>query len=242
MFIKRKVVRHYHLDHKDVPSVIIHASVLQPILDYVCIALKNQGRIIIGDSQVTEGVFDAAMAASQMDDLLGWYRHQTPNPIDCLDLRINRSVRTRLYGDWGRKNVEVDQRGYHFVDLAGQSYSRDIVPAKLRISTASHKNMYKHHSDGRHECLFPNSALQSDAVISIAKLRTHRRTAISVALKNFKILQDWLRRCLQETHAHGEAPVVVNGDSCPKPPAQRFCEMEGISINGSRCYGKCRAA
>ncbi len=185
VFIKPNTVRHYHLAGKDVLSVIIHASVLRPVLDYVCIALNGRGRIIIGDSQVTEGEFDKALVASQFDKLLDWYRQQTEVSIECIDLRINRSIRTWMYGKWGRKRIEQDPRGYTFVDLGDDSYFRDIDPKRLRIAIASYKEMYRHHSKGRHEYLFPNSVLESDAVINIAKLKTHRRTAITVAIKNF---------------------------------------------------------
>lgn len=185
VFIKPNTVRHYHLDGKDVLSVIVHASILRPILDYVCIALKGSGKIIIGDSQVIEGLFDEALTASQLDKLLDWYRQKTSIPIECIDLRMNRSKRTWLYGKWGRVPIEKDPRGYTFVNLGEKSYFRDIDPSRLRIAIASHKVMYKHHSEGRHEYLFPNSVLESDVIINIPKLKTHRRTGITIALKNF---------------------------------------------------------
>ena len=185
VFMKPNIVRHYHLGGDDVLSVIVHASILRPVLDYVCIALRGSGRIIIGDSQVTEGRFNEALAASQIDQMLDWYRQEAKIPIECIDLRINRSRRTWLYGKWGRVKIEKDPRGYTFVDLGDSSYFRDIDPSRLRIAIASRKVMFEHHSRGRHEYLFPNSVLESDAVISLPKLKTHRRTGITVALKNF---------------------------------------------------------
>ena len=185
VYIKPNTVRHFHVGGGDVLSVITHASIVRPILDYVCIALNNEGRIIVGDSQVTEGLFDEAMVASQIKDLLDWYRDNTKVPLECYDMRINRCTRTWMYGKWGRKKIEQDPRGYTFVDLGDKSYFKDIDPSRLRIGIASYKEMYKHHCDGKHEYQFPNSFLTSDIVISIPKLKTHRRTAITIALKNF---------------------------------------------------------
>lgn len=185
VFIKPNTVRHSHLAGGNVLAIINHASVIRPILDYVLIALNGDGRIIIGDSQVTEGQFDRALVASQLDVLLDWYRTQTKVPIECFDLRINRAVRTWLYGKWGRKEIRKDPRGYRFVDLGNLSYFRDVDPAKLRIAIASYKVMREHHANGKHEYLFPNSVLESDVIINIAKLKTHRRTAVTLALKNF---------------------------------------------------------
>lgn len=191
VFIKANTVTHEHDDKKDIFSVIVHASVLRPLLDYVCKALRNEGRIIVGDSQLYYCDFQKAMQISQIGKLLEWYAGQTKVPIECYDLRINRAYRTWLYGRWGRAKVEQDPRGYRFVDLADKSAFVGIDPKKLRIEIASHKNMEKHHSGGRHEYLFPKSFLESDVVLSIPKLKTHRRTAITFALKNFMGLPAW---------------------------------------------------
>ena len=185
VFIKPNTVRHYHVGGGDVLSVIVHASVIRPMLDYITIALQGSGRIIIGDSQVTEGLFDEALEKAQIDKLLDWYRTISEIPIECYDLRINRSTRTWLYGKWGRKTIEQDPRGYSWVDLGEESCFRDVDPARLRIGISSYKEMYKHHSGGRHEYLFPNSFLASDVVINMPKLKTHRRTGVTIALKNF---------------------------------------------------------
>ena len=191
VLIKPNTVRHNHLERKNIFSVISHASVMRPILDYVCIALKNRGRIIVGDSPTIAGLFDEAMIISQINGLLSWYCHQTSIPIECMDLRTHRAVRTWMYGKWGRKEVASDPQGYQFVNLGNQSYFFDIDPKTLRIGVASHRNMYKHHSGGRHEYLFPKSVLASDAIISIPKMKTHWRTGVTLALKDFMGLPAW---------------------------------------------------
>jgi uncharacterized protein (DUF362 family) len=185
VFIKANTVTHEHDEGKDIFSVIVHASVLRPILDYVCKALRNDGRIIVGDSQLYYCDFDKAMKASRIGGLLEWYAGTTRVPFECYDMRMNRAVRTWMYGRWGRAKVEQDPRGYRFIDLKDKSAFEGIDPKRLRIAIASYKNMRKHHGPGKHEYLFPRSFLESDAVISIPKLKTHRRTAVTIALKNF---------------------------------------------------------
>lgn len=191
VFIKPNTVTHEHEDKKDVYSVITHASVVRPILDYVCKALHNSGRIIVGDSQLYYCNFEKAMKISRIEQLLQWYTEQTPVEFEWFDLRMNKAYRTWLYGRWGRTKVEQDRRGYYFVDLGERSCFNGIDPKRLRIAVASYKNMYKHHSNGKHEYLFPGSFLQSDVVISIPKLKTHRRTAVTLALKNFMGIPSW---------------------------------------------------
>lgn len=191
VFVKPNTVRHYHIDGKDILSVIVHASIVRPILDYICIALKGDGRIILGDSQVIFGRFAPAWQLAQLDTLVQWYRTQVKIPIECYDLRTVEGTRTYLYGKWGRRKIEQDPRGYTFVNLGKLSAFRDIDPKRLRIGIASYKNMYKHHSGGKHEYLIPNSYLESDVVINIPKFKTHRRTAITLAQKGFVGIPAW---------------------------------------------------
>ena len=186
VFIKPNTVRHYHMDGKEVFSIIIHGSVVRPILDYTLKALKGDGRIIIGDSQVLFGRFKEAYSVTQIDQMLDWVREKNPKvPIECFDLRIVQGVRTYMYGKWGRERIEQDPRGYTWVNLGDNSAFKDIDPKKLRIVYCNYKVMHKHHSNGKHEYLIPNSFLQADTVIGIAKFKTHRRTAVTLAQKNY---------------------------------------------------------
>lgn len=206
VFVKPNLVTHEHLQKKDIFSVITHASLLRPLLDYICKALDNRGRIVVGDCQLYSSDFEKAMAISQYDALLKWYTKQSAVQIEWFDLRINKAFRTYLFGRWGRKEIKQDPRGYRFVDLADKSCFKDIDPEKLRIAVASYKNMYKHHSQGKHEYCLPQSLLDSDVVISIPKLKTHRRTAITLALKNFMGIAS-----LKDSLAHFQVGAFQDG-------------------------------
>jgi uncharacterized protein (DUF362 family) len=185
VFIKPNTVSHIHKSGGDIFSVIVHASILRPIIDYILIALKDKGRIIVGDSQLYDSEYDEAMRISGIQDLLEWYKSKKLIPIEYFDLRYNKAKRTILYGRWGRKEIKKDPRGYQLVDLKSESYFKDIDPKKLRIAIGSHKNMMKYHNEAHHKYLFPKSLLESDVIINIPKLKTHRRTGVTLALKNF---------------------------------------------------------
>ena len=185
VFIKPNTVAHEHGKGKCLFSILVHPSVIRPILDYACKALQKSGAIIIGDSQLYSSDYEKMLKTSGLGEFLAWYQPQTNVPMNWFDLRLNKAKRTWLYGRWARVKIEHDPQGYQFVDLGDKSCFKDIDPARLRIAIASHKNMCKHHSNGKHEYLFPRSFLQSDVVINIAKLKTHRRTAVTLALKNY---------------------------------------------------------
>jgi uncharacterized protein (DUF362 family) len=185
VFLKPNTVSHVNLGGHDLFAVIVHASVIRPMLDYICLALAGEGRIIIGDSQVIFAEFDPAMKASGIASLLEWYRRETKIPIECFDLRKERGARSWMLGRWARPKVEKDPRGYQLVDLGKDSYFEGIDPLKLRIAIASYKNMRKYHAAGKHQYVIPRSFLASDVVINIPKLKTHRRTAVTMCLKNY---------------------------------------------------------
>ena len=191
VFLKPNLVRHHHLLNKDIFSIIIHGSVFRAIMDYVVKAMNNEGKIVVGLSQVIFGDFDKAMQISGISQILDWYKDKTDIELQALDLRLTKGARTWLYGKWGRPEVKQDPLGYKWIDLGDQSTFKDIDPNKLRIAIGSYKNMIKHHSNGKHEYLFPKTLLSCDAIISIPKLKTHRRTAMTMALKNHFGLPAW---------------------------------------------------
>jgi uncharacterized protein (DUF362 family) len=191
VFVKPNTVRHFHITGKNIFSIIVHASVMRPMLDYICIALKGEGRIVIGDAQVIFGHFDEAMAQAQIDKLVEWYRAHTKIPIELFDLRVYRAVPGWAGGQRDRAKVEQDPRGYKFINLGKDSHFEGLDPNTFRINIASHKHMKAHHGPGKHEYLFPKSVLESDVIIGIPKYKTHRRTAVTMALKNHMGLPAW---------------------------------------------------
>ncbi len=185
VFIKPNTVQHFNYSGKDIFSVITHASVIRPILDYLLKALDGRGRVIVGDSQEMFGHFDEAMQISGLASVVEFCRDRSSIEIECFDLRTERGVKTWFGGDWGRRKVEHDPRGYRLVDVGESSYFRDIDPKKLRMSLCPRRKMLKHHSGGRHEYLYPSSVLQSDTIISVPKLKNHARTAVTLTIKGF---------------------------------------------------------
>ncbi len=185
VFIKPNTVSHFHPGKKNYFSVVTHASVLRPVLDYACRALENRGTIVVADSPLYSSDFRKAFERSGIAPLLRWYAPRTGVGLEWFDLRMNRARRTILYGRWDRVPVMQDPRGYTYVDLGRRSRLAGIDPSRLRTAVASFREMREHHTSCRHEYLIPNSLLRSDVVISLPKLKTHRRTAVTLCLKNY---------------------------------------------------------
>ena len=220
VFIKPNTVAHNHPKGKDLFSVITHASVLRPILDYACLALQDRGTIIVADCPLYSSNFDKAFERSCIAPLLRWYASKTPVKIEWFDLRINKGRRTWLYGRWARSKIMQDPRGYRFVDLGKNSRFTGVDPSRLRIAVAGYTEMRKHHTDATHEYLFPQSLLDSDVVISLPKLKTHRRTGVTLCLKNYMGIPS-MKDCLP--HFMTGSPVEGGDQYIHKSNLKRIC-------------------
>ena len=62
VLIKPNLVLHFNGSGADVRAVTTHASVIRPVLDYVILALKRTGSIIVGDAPQANGHFDEIVA------------------------------------------------------------------------------------------------------------------------------------------------------------------------------------
>ena len=69
--IKPNLVLHKsRLEGGDLFSVIVHPSVLRPIIDYVYVALKGRGRITVADSPLQTADFEKLLDVSRLSDMI----------------------------------------------------------------------------------------------------------------------------------------------------------------------------
>jgi uncharacterized protein (DUF362 family) len=183
VLVKPNLVRHDNLSGQSALAMITHASVVRPLLDYVSLALNGRGRIVVADAPMLFGDFPEILSVSQLGPLIDAYRREATVPIECFDLRSLKAASATGLGHWGRKPVREDPAGHRWVDLGERSQFAGIDPARLRIGVAYSREMLSRHSNGRHEYLLSGTVLQSDAIISIPKLKTHRRTGVTLAMK-----------------------------------------------------------
>ena len=80
-----------------------------------------------------------------------------------------------------------DPWGYRVIDLGQKSMLTEIADHATRYrSTASlYENaIIKSHDHEHNLYSIPNRILQADAIISLAKLKTHRKAGVTLSLKN----------------------------------------------------------
>lgn len=189
---------HEKIDGKKLQASSTHGSLLFPILEYALKATGPKGQVLVVDSPVEGCEIDKVAGP------LGVYsvvRHLAHNghPIGFLDLRtfwvephlllddkraLGRSLNLGLLV---RRRLPGDPRGYRTIDLGAQSaFASDGAPPgeKLRFHRSHYTTPVPHHTRGKHEYSFPQTVLDADVVINLPKLKTHKKTAVTLSLKS----------------------------------------------------------
>ncbi|MBW2455243.1 MAG: DUF362 domain-containing protein [Deltaproteobacteria bacterium] len=174
-----------------------HGSVLRPILDYAVRAAGPQGQVTVVDCPV-EGCEIERVAGP-----LGIYRvvdhlRGQGHPVRFVDLRtfrvapqfalddVRRFGRSLNLGMLIRRPLAGDPRGYRVVDVGRESFFSlgDAPPlAGLRFHRSHYRTPLPHHTAERHEYSFGRTVLDADVIIHLPKLKTHKKTGVTLSLK-----------------------------------------------------------
>ena len=181
------VVSEHPLGPPGINASVAHGSVLRPLIDYLFIAMKGAGRIIVADSPIKEVDFDRIMELSGVSGVKDFYDSYTENGLDLLDFRDLQVVRDSAGFMAGARPLPGDPLGYTEVDLGSASMFHDVAHHShlMRSTAVYYENvMDRYHNADHNIYSVPNTLLSADAVISVAKLKTHRKGGITLGLKN----------------------------------------------------------
>jgi uncharacterized protein (DUF362 family) len=182
--LKPNLIRHIHPRNANGwQSILTHGSLIRSVADYVFMALEGRGRVIVADAPQTDACFDAIRGLLALDTLKEHYRDRG-FVFDVLDLRREEWV-NRGGVIVERRKLPGDPRGYVAFDLAessefagheggGHYYGADYDEGEVN----------RHHTMGRREYLVSRTVIEADVVISLPKLKTHKKAGITVSLKN----------------------------------------------------------
>jgi uncharacterized protein (DUF362 family) len=181
VLIKPNYVLHQHLRGLDPFSVITHTSVIRTLIDYVVKALDGRGRIVVADAPQANADWNRLLAVTGIERCLTQLRSLHGVQVELLDLRKLRVVQrhgitvARTLTEAPVQVVEMGESsalaplGRGLTRLCGSDYDRHRTVA--------------HHRQG-HRYAVARDLLQSDVLISVPKLKVHKKTGVSVGLKN----------------------------------------------------------
>jgi uncharacterized protein (DUF362 family) len=174
-----------------------HGSLLRPILDYALRAAGPRGRVRVVDSPVEGCELEKVAGPLGIFAVIEHLRAKG-HDVEFLDLRhfrvaprfvlddVRRAKRSWNLGLLVRTPLAGDPRGYRVVDLGRDSFFASLPAAslaRLRFHRSHYTTPVAHHTQERHEYSLPRSVLDADVVINLPKLKTHKKTGVTLALK-----------------------------------------------------------
>ncbi|HEY3246197.1 MAG TPA: DUF362 domain-containing protein [Phycisphaerae bacterium] len=191
----------------DGECTITHGSVIRAVLDYVFIALQGRGRIIIADAPNSDADFDQIRRIAGLNEIQAYYRREAGFEVEVYDLRPERA--RKLDGVIvGHEKLPGDPAGYVRVNLGLHSAFAEINGLCRRLYGAEYDmgELHRHQHDDVHEYLISKTVLAADCVISLPKLKTHKKAGLTANMKNLVGIngnKNWLPHHREGTPAQG---------------------------------------
>ena len=184
--IKPNLVRDTHpLGEKGIISMITHASVIRPVIDYILLAVGNDCIITICDAPLQVAEWDTIIEKNGLKALIEYYKNNNVD-IELLDLRREISC----VNDEGiivtRDIKDRDPKGYVPVDLGDKSELMPIIEHYKRFEITDYGigTVSRHHNPSKNEYCVARTILDADVFINIPKMKTHKKAGITCAMKN----------------------------------------------------------
>lgn len=162
-------------------------SIVAAIVDYVLIALKGQGEIVIGDAPMQECNFEKLVNESGYDILIDYYKERFLNTSVKIELKDFRGYKSEIKAGVHHGTENNNTNDGVLVDITEESEFVDYDEEKLerlRINSYNPEVLKKHHNINKHEYLVNKDIMEADVIINIPKPKTHRKAGVTIALKN----------------------------------------------------------
>jgi uncharacterized protein (DUF362 family) len=191
--IKPNFVLDYNQEHygrEAKAAVVTDGSVLRPIIDYAFKAVGPTGKVLICETplqnEVSPWLIDTVASDNGTRATIQELRARGV-PLELHDLR-NRVRRTNRFGFWQVTHKTGDPCGYVEFDLGKQSAFEGVPAGRLR--TNDWEDVSKYHAGGRHIYSVSKTILSADFIVNVPKLKVHKKTGLTVAVKNMFALSN----------------------------------------------------
>jgi uncharacterized protein (DUF362 family) len=214
--LKPNLIRHWNPADDGrggtVDSVITHGTVIRAVADYAMIAAGPDGSVAIAEAPQMDCDFPSIRRIIGLDDIVSVYDEVLSRELEVIDLRREAVVfKDGIIHE--RKALPGDPLGYRAVDLGDRSFftGSGLDPNRFRGADYDPGPTAEQHSGGRNAYLLSETVLSADLVINLPKLKTHKKTGVTLALKNLVGIngdKNWLPH-------HSLGSVDEGGDEFP---------------------------
>ena len=165
--------------------LVTHPSVVRVVLDYVVLALKGKGRIILADAPVQSCDFCVLVKELHYDRIVDYYASQGIT-VELMDLRQLDEVYIKSIDQSARftaKNEDV------VVSMGADSAfcskeNLEATASRLRITNYLPEHMAEYHNANEHLYSVARAVMSADVIINLPKPKTHRKAGMTASLKN----------------------------------------------------------
>jgi uncharacterized protein (DUF362 family) len=180
--IKPNFVLSQHYEGKDIYSIITHPSLIRVMIDYCWIALQGEGRIIVADAPQYNCNFDLLVNTTGLDSIIRFFSNNSDLRLELYDLRNFWSERGYLVSMM--EALPGDPNGSISINLGNRSelYEKSH-PEKLYGASYWRDETISHHTGNSHEYVISNTILNADVVISLPKLKVHKKVGVTLNAK-----------------------------------------------------------
>lgn len=187
VIIKPNFVLSNHEKRGDLFSIITHPSVIRAIVDYVYIALAGKGRIIIADAPQIDCNFEELLEKTKLESIKELYKRELGFNIEIYDLRdfwLDKKDKAKLEYQMDRYKLPGDPLGGVVVNLGKESLFYGVNNhQKFYGADYNREELIKHHRGDIQEYLISKTVLSSDVVISVPKLKVHKKVGVTLNMK-----------------------------------------------------------
>lgn len=224
VLLKPNLIRESHTVKKNEwEQVITHPSIIRAVLDYVFIALKGRGKVTIADGPQTDSDFDEIKRRTHLDEIVTFFKGKGLD-ICLLDLRRDRWLQKDGV-TYKRVPLPGDPAEYATIHLDGHSeFINYLLSGRFYGADYDMAETAKYHVDGKHAYVLCRTPLDADVLINIPKMKTHKKTGVTLSLKNMVGINGY-RNCLPH---HTIGTPDEGGDEFPVGGVKNRLQSRGI--------------
>jgi len=240
VLLKPNWVRHLNASGHGMACMVTQSAFILAALEEVLKA--NPARIVIGDAPVQSCQWDA-LATPEFRSRAEALAASRGAKVEFIDFR--RTIATQRSLSEGIKTRVRDLSRYLLFDLGSDSLLGPVSQpqGRFRVTQYDPDKLAQTHHPGTHQYLLCREAFEADVILSLPKLKMHRKAGMTGALKNLVGLNG-----NKEYLPHHRLGGTASGGDCYrgrgflKRMAEFFYDQANRNIGNSRYQWWTRAA
>lgn len=168
----------------DLFAMVTHPSILRALVDYVFVALRGEGRIVIADVPQMDCDWDELMRAQRLDAIQDFYNSRFRFAVEAYDFRNFGVIdRHEMALTDNRKTLPGDPEGEVIINLGRKSHFYGLPNENYYGADYNRQETIAHHQGQIHEYCMSRTMLSADVFISVPKMKTHKKVGVTLNLK-----------------------------------------------------------